>query len=312
MQVTASPTQKPEKVDRLVKNISRLLLGKEEVIRLALTAFFARGHLLLEDVPGVGKTLLAKAIARSIQGSFRRIQMTPDLLPSDITGINMFYPQTSQFQFTPGPIFCNILLADEINRATPRTQSALLEAMEEHQATVEGTTHPLLDPFFVIATQNPIEYQGTFPLPEAQLDRFMLSLTVGYPDLESELAMLDLDKESNHLEPVLTQEEVISLQQQVKEVKVSESLKRYVLALIRKTREDERILLGGSPRASLMLMKGAQVQAFFEGRSYALPDDVKKLFIPVMVHRLILKEGVSKKEQKVEQLQEILDSTAIL
>lgn len=247
MQVTASPTQKPEKVDRLVKNISRLLLGKEEVIRLALTAFFARGHLLLEDVPGVGKTLLAKAIARSIQGSFRRIQMTPDLLPSDITGINMFYPQTSQFQFTPGPIFCNILLADEINRATPRTQSALLEAMEEHQATVEGTTHPLLDPFFVIATQNPIEYQGTFPLPEAQLDRFMLSLTVGYPDLESELAMLDLDKESNHLEPVLTQEEVISLQQQVKEVKVSESLKRYVLALIRKTREDERILLGEAP-----------------------------------------------------------------
>ncbi len=278
------------KIDALTQNLARTIVGKTEAIRLVLVALLANGHSLLEDVPGVGKTLLAKSLARSIDGKFQRLQCTPDLLPTDITGTNIWNPKTGEFHFLPGPVFANVLLADEINRATPRTQSALLEVMEEHQVTVDGVSRPVPTPFFVIATQNPIEYQGTFPLPEAQMDRFMLSFSLGYPAKAEELQMLQNlhnGVKVEDLQPCITLAEVQQLQQISSQVKVDISLQQYMLDLVRKSRCDEEITLGVSPRGSVALYRATQALAFLAGRNYAIPDDVKFLAPYVLCHRLI-------------------------
>jgi MoxR-like ATPase len=279
-----------EKIDTLTQNLALTIVGKSEAIRLVLVALLGGGHALLEDVPGVGKTLLAKSLARSIDGKFQRLQCTPDLLPTDITGINIWNPKSGEFSFLPGPIFANVLLADEINRATPRTQSALLEVMEEVQVTVDGVSRAVPTPFFVIATQNPIEYQGTFPLPEAQMDRFMLSLSLGYPSEAEELQMLQsVDKNIKvaDLQPCITLAEVQELRQICAQVRVESSLQQYILELVRATRQDEEISLGVSPRGTMALQRATQALAFLLGRDYAIPDDVKFLAPYVLCHRLI-------------------------
>jgi MoxR-like ATPase len=261
-----------------------------------LVALLGGGHALLEDVPGVGKTLLAKSLARSIDGKFQRLQCTPDLLPTDITGTNIWNPKSGEFTFLPGPIFANVLLADEINRATPRTQSALLEVMEEHQVTVDGVSRPVPQPFFVIATQNPIEYQGTFPLPEAQMDRFMLSLSLGYPSEAEEFQMLQNFQNGvkvADLQPCITLAEVQQLRYVCSQVRVAASLQQYILELVRATRQDEEIALGASPRGTLGLQRATQALAFLLGRDYAIPDDVKFLAPHVLCHRLIPRGGRS-------------------
>ena len=279
-----------EKIDILTQNLGRTIVGKTEAIRLVLVALLGGGHALLEDVPGVGKTLLAKSLARSIHGNFQRLQCTPDLLPTDITGTNIWNPKSGEFNFLPGPVFANVLLADEINRATPRTQSALLEVMEEYQVTVDGVSRPVPLPFFAIATQNPIEYQGTFPLPEAQMDRFMLSLSLGYPSEDEEMQMLQRQAEGvkvADLRPCITLEEVQELRRICSQVRVDTSLQQYILDLVRATRQDEEITLGASPRATLALQKATQALAFLLGRDYAIPDDIKFLAPHVMSHRII-------------------------
>jgi len=278
------------KIKALTENLAHTIVGKKEAIRLVLVALFGGGHALLEDVPGVGKTLLAKSLARSIDGKFQRLQCTPDLLPTDITGTNIWNPKSGEFTFLTGPIFTNILLADEINRATPRTQSALLEVMEEHQVTVDGVSRQVPIPFFVIATQNPVEYQGTFPLPEAQMDRFMLSLSLGYPSETEELQMLQRNPENIHiqdLEPCITLEEVQSIRQSCSRVLVKEDLQQYIIDLVRATRQDEEITLGVSPRATVALQRAAKALAFLEERDYVIPDDIKFLAPHVLCHRII-------------------------
>jgi MoxR-like ATPase len=277
-------------IERLKQNLGKTMVGKADAIRLVLVAVFSGGHALLEDVPGVGKTLLAKSLARSIDGKFQRIQCTPDLLPTDITGTNIWNPRSGEFEFLPGPVFANVLLADEINRATPRTQSALLEVMEEKQVTVDGVSRNVPAPFFVIATQNPIEYQGTFPLPEAQMDRFTLSLTLGYPAALEELQMLERLSDSfavEDLQPCISLEEVQELRRLCAGVKVEGSLKQYIVDLVRSTREDEEITLGVSPRGAVALHRASQALAFISGRDFATPDDVKDLAPHVLSHRLI-------------------------
>jgi MoxR-like ATPase len=279
-----------EHIERLKQNLGKTIVGKADAIRLVLVAVLSGGHALLEDVPGVGKTLLAKSLARSIDGKFQRIQCTPDLLPTDITGTNIWNPSSGKFEFLPGPVFANVLLADEINRATPRTQSALLEVMEEKQVTVDGVSRNVPAPFFVIATQNPIEYQGTFPLPEAQMDRFTLSLTLGYPGELEELQMLERLSDSfavEDLQPCISLEEVQELRRLCALVKVEGHLKQYIVNLVRSTREDEEITLGVSPRGAVSLHRASQALAFISGRDYALPDDVKYLAPHVLSHRLI-------------------------
>lgn len=278
-----------EQIDALRQNLALTIVGKTEAIRLVLVALLSGGHALLEDVPGVGKTLLAKSLARSIDGKFQRIQCTPDLLPTDITGTNIWNPKSGDFNFLPGPVFANVLLADEINRATPRTQSALLEVMEEQQVTVDGVSRAVPIPFFVIATQNPIEYQGTFPLPEAQMDRFMLSLSLGYPTESEELQMLQsLPRHSFFdLEPCITLEQVQKLRLICSQVKVDTSLQQYILDLVRATRLDEEITLGVSPRGTIALQRATQALAFLCDRDYAIPDDIKFLAPYVLCHRLI-------------------------
>ncbi|MGC9524081.1 MAG: AAA family ATPase [Limnospira sp.] len=293
-----------ERIERLKQNLSRTIVGKQESIRLTLVALLAGGHALLEDVPGVGKTLLAKSLARSIDGSFQRIQCTPDLLPTDITGTNIWNPSTGEFEFLPGPVFANILLTDEINRATPRTQSALLEVMEERQVTVDRVSRRVPQPFFAIATQNPIEYQGTFPLPEAQMDRFMLSLTLGYPSEAEELQMLQQVTAGvtvEELEPCLSLTEVLELQHECARVKLEPSLQQYILDLVRTTRDHEEILLGVSPRGAIALHRATQALAFLSGRDYAVPDDIKFLASHVLSHRLI-PAGGRRSKTIVEQL----------
>ncbi|MBD2302611.1 MoxR family ATPase [Nostoc sp. FACHB-87] len=283
-----------EQIEALTQNLALTIVGKTEAIRLVLVALLSGGHALLEDVPGVGKTLLAKSLARSLDGKFQRLQCTPDLLPTDITGTNIWNPKTGEFTFLPGPVFANVLLADEINRATPRTQSALLEVMEENQVTIDGVSRSVPQPFFVIATQNPIEYQGTFPLPEAQMDRFMLSLSLGYPSAQEELQMLqNLQQRANvtELQPCISLAELQQLRQICSQVKVEASLQEYILELVRATRHDEEITLGVSPRGTVALQKATQALAFISGRDYAIPDDVKFLVPYVLCHRLIPRGG---------------------
>jgi len=279
-----------QRISNLTQNLSRTIVGKSEAIRLVLVALLSGGHALLEDVPGVGKTLLAKSLARSINGRFQRIQCTPDLLPTDITGTNIWNPSSREFEFLAGPVFASVVLADEINRATPRTQSALLEVMEEQQVTVDGQSRKVDRPFFVIATQNPIEYQGTFPLPEAQMDRFTLSLSLGYPTEEEELQMLQRQQDRmsvDDLQPCISLEEVRELQELASQVNVAQSLQQYILNLVRASRTDEEITLGVSPRGTVALQQAAQAFAFLAGRDYVIPDDVKRLAPHVLSHRLI-------------------------
>ncbi len=279
-----------DKIQLLTENLGQVIVGKHDAIRLVLVALLSGGHTLLEDVPGVGKTLLAKSLARSIDGKFHRIQCTPDLMPTDITGTNIWNPRTGEFEFMPGPTFTNVLLADEINRATPRTQSALLEVMEEQQVTVDGLSRLVPSPFFVIATQNPVEYQGTFPLPEAQMDRFALSLSLGYPTEAEELQMLQRLQDTigfKEIQPCISLEEVKELQRLSAQVKVETSLQKYMLHLARATREDEEVTLGVSPRGTVALHRTTQALAFLDGRDYAIPDDVKYLVPYVLAHRMI-------------------------
>jgi MoxR-like ATPase len=293
-----------QRIEQLTENLGHTIVGKADAIRLVLVALLAGGHALLEDVPGVGKTLLAKSLSRSIAGRFQRIQCTPDLLPTDITGTNIWNQRTHEFEFLPGPVFTNILLADEINRATPRTQSALLEVMEEKQVTVDGISRPVSKPFFVIATQNPIEYQGTFPLPEAQMDRFILSLSLGYPTEEEELQMLQRHQDGmmvSELKPCISTEDVLELQGVCNQVKVEKSLQQYILNLVRASRESEEVTLGVSPRGAVALQRTTQALAFLEGREYAIPDDVKYLAPHVLAHRLI-PAGGRRAKPIVEQL----------
>lgn len=293
-----------QQIDRLTENLGRTIVGKTEAIRLVLVALLSGGHALLEDVPGVGKTLLAKSLARSIDGRFQRLQCTPDLLPTDITGTNIWNPKSGEFEYLPGPVFANILLADEINRATPRTQSALLEVMEEQQVTVDGVSRQVPAPFFVVATQNPIEYQGTFPLPEAQMDRFTLSLTLGYPSAAEELQMLQRLQDGisvSDLQPCITLEQVQQLRQLCSAVKVESSLQQYILDLVRATRSDDEITLGVSPRGTVALQRATQALAFLSDRNYAIPDDVKLLAPHVLSHRLI-PAGGRKAKTVVEKL----------
>jgi MoxR-like ATPase len=283
-----------DRVQRLTENLGQVIVGKADAIQLVMVALLAGGHTLLEDVPGVGKTLLAKSLARSIDGKFMRIQCTPDLMPTDVTGTNIWNPRIGEFEFMPGPVFANVLLADEVNRATPRTQSALLEVMEEHQVTVDGISRKVPDPFFVIATQNPVEYQGTFPLPEAQMDRFMLSLSLGYPTESEELQMLQRlqgQVRNAELQPCITLDEIRELQRLTATVTIAPPLQQYILHLVRATREDEAVTLGASPRGAVALFRAVQAIAFLDDRTYAIPDDVKYLAPHVLAHRIIAAGG---------------------
>ena len=301
--------------DKLVTNINRVIVGHRDQIHLVLVALLCEGHIFIEDVPGIGKTMLAKSTAKSLDCAFKRIQFTPDLLPSDVTGIYYFNQKSSEFDFRPGPVFANIVLADEINRATPRTQSCLLEAMQERQVTVDVQTMSLPRPFMVIATQNPIELEGTFPLPEAQLDRFLLRIRLGYPEEAEEDAILTRFQEENpldNLEPVISSAELVQYQKTARQVYVEESVRAYIVALTRATRSHKGIKLGASPRASLNLYLASQALAAVRGRNYVIPDDVKYLAVPVLAHRTMVRAETGIRGQSAETiLQEILETVPV-
>jgi MoxR-like ATPase len=295
--VSEQPASRPGVSDaagrlrEIAANLGRVVHAPAETLRNCVLCLVAEGHLIIEDLPGVGKTTLAKALARSVDVSFSRLQFTPDLLPSDVTGVSVYDQEAGSFRFRPGPVFANVLLVDEVNRASPKTQSALLECMQENQVTVDGRTYPLQRPFFVLATQNPVEYEGTYPLPEAQLDRFTMRLSIGYPPLAEEARMLVEQTTETPLEsltPVTNGEEVLALVEQAKATYVEESLNRYVVALLQHTRRDSRLYLGGSPRAGIALLRVAKARALVEARDYVSPDDVKTVATPVLAHRLIL------------------------
>jgi MoxR-like ATPase len=292
---------------RLIANVERVIVGKREAVELTVIGLLCQGHLLIEDVPGTGKTMLARSIARSLGCSFSRIQFTPDMLPSDVTGVSIYNQATRQFEFRPGPIMAQIVLADEINRATPKTQAALLEAMEERQVTVDGVTRPLPRPFMVLATQNPIEYEGTFPLPEAQLDRFLMRIRLGYPETEDEVRILERQQFRHpieELEQVASVEELLEAQEAVRAVYVAPRLKRYIVDLTRRTRQYPDVYLGASPRGSLTLYRAGQARAAIHGRDFVLPDDVKALAIPALGHRVIVGPTARMRDVTAEQIVE--------
>jgi MoxR-like ATPase len=308
-------TKIQETGEKVLANVERVIVGKHHEVRLALVALLCRGHLLIEDVPGTGKTVLAKAIARSLGCSFRRIQFTPDLLPSDVTGLSIYNQKTQEFEFRPGPIMAQVVLADEINRATPKTQSALLECMEERQATIDGTSYAMPDPFLVIATQNPIEYEGTFALPEAQLDRFMLRLRLGYPQPIEEIVILDEQKRSHPLEDlevVCSVEDLRAMQSAVREIYVDSTVSDYIVRLVNGSRNHPDVYLGASPRGSIALYRAGQALAGLLGRDYVIPDDIKALAEPALAHRLIIKTGSSIHDvQSGHVVRELLETTSI-
>jgi len=299
----------------IIRNISHVIVGKKASIELLVVALLADGHVLLEDVPGMGKTLIAKCLAKSIGGTFKRVQFTPDLLPSDVTGFNVYSQKAGHFEFQPGPVMTHVLLADEINRTIPRTQSSLLESMEERQVTVDGRTYPLPTPFFVVATQNPIELEGTFPLPEAQLDRFLLKIKLGYPAREEEIQILNRFREKDPLKelgPVIEPEAFVELQQTSRQIRVSQPVAAYVTEIVRATRDHNALQYGASPRASIGLMRAAQAMAGLKERTFVLPDDVKQLADPVLSHRLILKEEERMRGAEAGQvILDIIDRTAV-
>jgi MoxR-like ATPase len=301
-----------EKIANVIENINRVMIGKENAAVLSLVALLAQGHVLLEDVPGVGKTMLVRTMAKSLDCDFKRIQFTPDLLPSDVTGISIYNPKELAFEFRGGPILGNIILADEINRTSPKTQSSLLEGMEEKSVTVDGKTIALQQPFFVMATQNPIEYEGTYPLPEAQLDRFIIKLNMGYPSFEDELEMLERTSENHPITsigPVMSREALIAIQDEVKEVYIDHNVREYIINLVTRTRKNSAIYLGASPRGSIALMKAAKAYAFILGRDYVLPDDVKFLAPFVLSHRIILTAEAKYDGVKSEEIVESIVKT---
>jgi MoxR-like ATPase len=301
--------------ERIIKNIEQVIVGKRQTVELAVISLLCQGHLLIEDVPGVGKTMLARSLARSLGCTFSRIQFTPDMLPSDVTGVSIFNQVTREFEFRPGPIMAQIVLADEINRATPKTQAALLEAMEESQVTVDGVTHILPRPFMVLATQNPIEYEGTFPLPEAQVDRFLLRIRLGYPMRDDEISVLERQQYRHpftELKQVVEVDELMQMQEAVKEVYVSPAVKRYIVDLTHQTREHPEVYLGASPRGSLALYRTGQARAAMHGRDYVLPDDIKALAVPTLAHRVILGPGARLRDLDARQVvEEILNSVPV-
>jgi MoxR-like ATPase len=304
-----------QSTEKVIANVERVIVGKHNEVRLALVALLCQGHLLIEDVPGTGKTMLAKAIARSLGCSFRRIQFTPDLLPSDVTGLSIYNQKTQEFEFRPGPIMAQIVLADEINRATPKTQSALLECMEERQATIDGVTHQMPEPFLVIATQNPIEYEGTFALPEAQLDRFMLRIQMGYPQPLEEVVILDEQKRIHPLEDiseVAGVDELRAMQLGVRDIYVDPAVSDYIVRLVNATRSHPDVYLGASPRGSLALYRAGQAYAALHGRDYVIPDDIKALAVPAIAHRLIIKTAATVRDvDSAVIVRELLDTIAV-
>lgn len=300
---------------RLIDNIEKVIIGKRETVELAVISLLCQGHLLIEDVPGVGKTMLARSLAKSLGCSFSRIQFTPDMLPSDVTGVSIYNQVTREFEFRPGPIMAQIVLADEINRATPKTQAALLEAMEERQVTVDGVSHMLPKPFMVLATQNPIEYEGTFPLPEAQLDRFLLRIRLGYPREDEEIQVLDRQQfrhPIDDLEKVVSDQDVIEAQEEVRKIFVSESVKEYIVEMSRRTRDFPDVYLGASPRGSLTLFRAGQARAAMYGREFVLPDDIKALAVAALGHRVILGPAARLRDVNAEDVvQEILEMVPV-
>jgi len=300
---------------KIADNVEKVIVGKHDAVQLTVIALLCQGHVLIEDVPGTGKTMLAKSVARSLGCSFRRIQFTPDMLPSDVTGVSVFNQKTREFEFRPGPVLAQIVLTDEINRATPKTQSALLEAMEERQVTVDGVTYAMEQPFLVLATQNPIEYEGTFPLPEAQLDRFMLRIGLGYPESRDELIMLDRQQHShpvNRLEQVVSREELVEAQGRIKDVYLDDLVKEYIVKLVNSTRKHPDVYLGASPRGSIALYRTGQARAAVLGRDYVIPDDVKALAAATLAHRLIISPSARIKNVDPRAVvQEVLDSTPV-